>query len=221
MILPQAPAPMSDNVFFLATPELVQTDFGKQWVAGFKKHWAAFLGSRQKELRKHGLLFVTVIVNQDPILSYQEKEIEFFGDVAKILLRQVLDKYGVAEHAHACMKTTVSVNKQHYVDVCNEIGDKINLVSANCFDVVDIFHRDYIADPAKHDKAIFGQKVASYMKGWWGDVLEGGLLQQGVDKDTVKTISKEFFDQLPAFTSERPDRYPEFYNVLALKLQRL
>lgn len=63
MILPQAPAQMSDNVFFLATPELVKTPFGEQWVAGFKKHWAAFLQSRQKELRKHGLLFVTVIIN--------------------------------------------------------------------------------------------------------------------------------------------------------------
>jgi hypothetical protein len=74
MILPQAPAKLSDNVFFLATPELVKSDFGQQWIDGFKKHWAAFLGSRQKELRKHGLLFVTVIINQDPLLSYQAKE---------------------------------------------------------------------------------------------------------------------------------------------------
>jgi len=63
MILPQAPAPLTDNVFFLATPENVKTEFGQQWVAGLKKHWASFLGSRQKELRKHGLLFVTVIIN--------------------------------------------------------------------------------------------------------------------------------------------------------------
>lgn len=63
MILPQAPAPLHDNVFFLATPELVKTEFGQKWIAGFKKHWAAFLGSRQKELRKHGLLFVTTIIN--------------------------------------------------------------------------------------------------------------------------------------------------------------
>lgn len=46
MILPQAPAPLSDNVFFLATPELVKTPFGEQWIAGFKKHWTAFLSSR-------------------------------------------------------------------------------------------------------------------------------------------------------------------------------
>jgi hypothetical protein len=149
MILPQAPAKLSDNVFFLATPDNVKTDFGQQWIAGFKKHWAAFLGSRQKELRKHGLLFVTVIINQDPLLLYQAKESEFFGEVATILLKDVLDKYGATEHAHACMKTSVSVHKQHYVDVCSEIGDKINLVSANCYDVIDIFHRDYIASGDK------------------------------------------------------------------------
>ena len=63
MILPQAAAQLTDNVFFLATPENVKTPNGELWVAGFKKHWAAFLGSRQKELRHHGLLFVTVIIN--------------------------------------------------------------------------------------------------------------------------------------------------------------
>jgi len=142
MILPQAPAQLSDNVFFLATPANVKTPYGEQWVAGFKKHWAAFLGSRQKELRKHGLLFVTVIINQDPLLDYQTKESSFFGEVASVLLKSVLDKHGIAQHAHACMKTTVSVHKQHYVDVCDQIGDKINLVSANCYDVVDIFYRE-------------------------------------------------------------------------------
>lgn len=110
MILPQAPAPLHDNVFFLATPELVKTEFGQKWIAGFKKHWAAFLGSRQKELRKHGLLFVTTIINQEHLLPYQIKETAFFGKVANVLLKGVLDKYGIAEHAHACMKTTVSVN---------------------------------------------------------------------------------------------------------------
>lgn len=219
MILPQAPAPLTDNVFFLATPENVKTEFGKQWVAGFKKHWASFLGSRQKELRKHGLLFVTVIINQDPLLSYQAKESEFFGEVASQLLKDVLTKYGIAEHAHACMKTTVSVLKQHYVEVCEEIGDKVNLVSAKDYDVIDIFHEEY---KQTGDKKHFGQRVASYMKGWWGDVVVGGLLQQGVDKDTANAAAKEFFDDLlPGFVGERTERYPEFYNVLALKIQRI
>ena len=146
------------------------------------------------------------------------KESNFFGEVASDLLQKVLSKYGIEQHAHACMKTTVSVNKQHYVDVCDQIADKINLVSANCFDVVDIFHREYVQTG---DKSLFGQKVASYMKGWWGDVLEGGLLQQGVDKETARKAQTEFFDELlPGFVSERTERYPEHYNVLALKLQR-
>jgi hypothetical protein len=54
---------------------------------------------------------VTVIINQDPLLPYQAKESEFFGDVASKLLHSVLSKYGIAEHAHSCMKTTVSVLK--------------------------------------------------------------------------------------------------------------
>ena len=70
MILPQAPAPLVDNVFFLATPELVQTPFGQTWVSAFKQHFSTFLNARQKELRKHGLLFVTLIINQNPLLSY-------------------------------------------------------------------------------------------------------------------------------------------------------
>jgi hypothetical protein len=164
-------------------------------------------------------LFITVIVNQDPLLSYQTKESNFFGKVASVLLKGVLDKYGIAQHAHACMKTTVSVFKQHYVDVCNELGNsKINLVSANSFDVVDIFHREL---EETGDKQRFGQRVASYMKGWWGDVLEGGLFQQGVDRETVKKVSREFFDELlPPFVIDNIETYPEFYNTLALKLQR-
>ena len=60
------------------------------------------------------------------------------------------------------------------------------------------------------------------MKGWWGDVLEGGLLQQGVEKETVKKASKEFFDEkLPGFVVENIDTYPEYYNTLAIKLQRV
>lgn len=102
------------------------------------------------------------------MLSYQVKESNFFGEVAQQLLHQVLTKYGIAEHAHACMKTTVSVHKQHYLDVSETLADKIDLVSSNCYDVVDIFHRDYLANGNKEE---FGQRVASYMKGWWGDVL--------------------------------------------------
>lgn len=117
------------------------------------------------------------------MLPYQEKESFFFGEVASVLLKSVLEKYGIAEHLHACMKTSVSVHKEHYIEVCEQLSDKINLVSANCFDVADIFWDEF---KETGNKEIFGKQVASYMKGWWGDVLEGGLLQQGVDKDIAK-----------------------------------
>jgi hypothetical protein len=70
MILPNHPAPLDNNVFYFANVENVQTEFGQLWVEGFKKHWSTFLESRKKELRKHGLIFVTVIINQDPLLTY-------------------------------------------------------------------------------------------------------------------------------------------------------
>jgi hypothetical protein len=38
--------------------------------------------------------------------------------------------------------------------------------------VVDIFAKEYAQTK---DKALFGKNVSSYMKGWWGDVFEGGL----------------------------------------------
>ena len=55
-------------------------------------------------------MFVTTIINQEHLLPYQIKETTFFAKVANVLLKGVLDKYEIAEHAHACMKTTVSVN---------------------------------------------------------------------------------------------------------------
>jgi len=54
MILPSPPTPRSDNVLFLATPEKMKTDEGKQWLAAFTKHWTSFLTQRQKELKTNG-----------------------------------------------------------------------------------------------------------------------------------------------------------------------
>lgn len=70
MILPQAPTARTDNVFFLATPEKLQSEQGKEWVAGFNKHWTAFVTNRQKELRENGQLFITALIYDEPILSY-------------------------------------------------------------------------------------------------------------------------------------------------------
>jgi len=46
MILPQAPTPRTDNVFFLATPEKLQSEQGRDWVSGFTRHWTAFATNR-------------------------------------------------------------------------------------------------------------------------------------------------------------------------------
>jgi hypothetical protein len=54
MILPLAPTARTDNIFFLSTPEKLQSEEGKAWVAGFTKHWTAFVTNRQKELRESG-----------------------------------------------------------------------------------------------------------------------------------------------------------------------
>lgn len=74
MILPTAAASLEDNLFFFANPENIVTENGKKWVEGFNNHWNAFMSARKQELKKDGLLFVTVIINQDPNRPYQTKE---------------------------------------------------------------------------------------------------------------------------------------------------
>ncbi|CDW76017.1 sam dependent carboxyl methyltransferase [Stylonychia lemnae] len=216
MILPSPPAPLDDNVFFLANPENTETERGKKWIEGFNQHWVQFMNSRKAELKKDGLLFVTLIINQNPNKDYQTKENEFYHEVATQVLKKVLTKYNVEDKISSCMKTTVSVYKSHYLDICNSIPD-LHVVSSNDFDVKDIFYHEYIET---NDLKTFGQKVASYIQGWWGDVLEGGLAQQGVDQQIIKEVSKEVFEILPEFVESRLNIYPEYYNVLALAVQR-
>lgn len=48
--------------------------------------------------------------------------------------------------------------------------------------------------------------------------MEGGLAYEGVDPVTIKQVSKDVFDALPSFISERADVYPEYYRVLALSI---
>lgn len=80
------------------------------------------------------------------------------------------------------MKTSVSVFKRHYVDICNSFED-VSVISSTDYNVEDIFYFEY---ERTKDSDMFGKKVSSYIQGWWGDVLEGGLAQQGVDKDIIK-----------------------------------
>ncbi len=67
--MPYAAAPL-DNMFFLANPENIESENGKKWTELFDNHWTAFLGARRAELKPNGILFVTLIINQDPNKSY-------------------------------------------------------------------------------------------------------------------------------------------------------
>lgn len=118
MILPQPPTARTDNVFFLATPDKLQSDQGREWVAGFTRHWTAFATNRQKELRHNGQLFVTALIYDDPPLPYQMKESQFFHDVASLCLRDVLRKHKLEEKLPSTLKTSVSMLKRHYTEVC-------------------------------------------------------------------------------------------------------
>jgi len=215
MILPLPPSPRTDNVFFLATPEKLQSNQGKEWVAGFNKHWTSFVTNRQKELRVNGQLFVTALIYDEPILSYQLKESNFFQDIASICLRDILKKYRLEDKLSSTLKTSVSMLKRHYTDICQKEG--IHVVSAKSYDVVDCFAQEY---KMTHDSRVFGKKVAQYIRGWWEHVLEGGLAYEGVDQDLIKKVSIEVFDTLPGFIAERADVYPEYYRVLSLSIDK-
>ena len=159
MIMPTAFAPLEDNLFFLANPENIDTEAGKKWVEGFNKHWKNFMNARQAELKKDGLLFVTLIINQDPNRSYQTKENEFFHEIATLVVKDVLKKHNLEDKIAGCMKTTISLYKQHYIDVCNSF-DTVEVISSNDFDVKDIFYHEYVET---QDREVFGKKVSSYI----------------------------------------------------------
>ena len=98
------------------------------------------------------------------------------------------------------------------------MDDKLQVVCSTSYDIIDCFYQEY---EKTKDSRTFGQKVAAYIKGWWGHVLEGGLLYEGVDPSVVKNVSRDFFDlELPKFTSERHAIYPEYFRVLALGIQK-
>lgn len=177
-IIPKAPCPRDDNVFFLANSENIQTEWGKKWVEAFESHWSAFVSNRQKELKPNGQLFLTVLVYDDPMLSYQIKETQFFHEVATICLKNVLTKYNLVDKLPSTLKTSSSMFKSHYTDICDRMSDKIQVVSSNCYDIVDFFYAEY---EKTRDSRDFGIKVAAYIKGWWGHVVEGSLAYEGVD----------------------------------------
>ena len=155
----------------------------------------------------------------NPLLCYQVKEEQFFHEVASQCLKEVLKKHNVEDKLQSTLKTSSSMFKSHYVDICNTMSDKLQVVGQNCYDIIDCFYAEY---EKTRDSREFGQKVAAYIKGWWGFVLEAGLAAEGVDQSVIRNVSRDFFDlALPKFTSERTDIYPEFFRVLALAVEKL
>lgn len=111
------------------------------------------------------------------------------------------------------------MNQKHYIDICNEMADKINIARAFAYDVDDCFYVEYLNTK---DSRVFGQKVTAYIKGWWGHVFEGGLAYEGVDSEIIKEASRDLFEvALPTFVAERADVYPEKYRTLALSLEKI
>ncbi|CDW77410.1 sam dependent carboxyl methyltransferase [Stylonychia lemnae] len=216
MILPSHPAPLDDNLFFLVNTENAETERGQKWIEGLTKHWAQFMHSRKAELKKDGLLFVTVSVNHNPNKDYQIKENEFYHELVSQVVKKVLAKYNAEDKIASCMKTTISAYKEHFLDVCNSIPD-MHVISSNDFDVKDIFYHEYVET---RDQKTFGKYVTGLIQGWWGGVLEGGLAQQGMDQETIKEISKEVFEILPEFVENHINTYPEYYNLLTLAVVR-
>lgn len=137
MILPQPPTPRTDNIFFLSSPEKLKSEEGQAWVAGFYKHWSSFVTNRMKELRENGQLFITALIWDEVPLQYQLHENSFFQDIAQICLKGILEKYNVVDKLPATLKTSVSMLKKHYTDVCEKEG--IHVVQAKSYDVVDCF----------------------------------------------------------------------------------
>lgn len=215
MILPLPPTPRTDNIFFLAHADKLESEEGQEWLKGFNRHWTAFVTNRQLELREGGQLFITTLIVDEPASAYQLHERQFFKEVATICLRNILKKHNLEDKMPSTLKTSVSMLKKHYTDVCDKEG--IHVVSAQAYDVPDCFAFDY---KKTRDSRVLGQKVAQYIRGWWEHVLEGGLAYEGVDQNLIKTVSKEMFEQLPSFISERADVYPDHYRVLALSIDK-
>lgn len=218
-ILPDAPVALENNLFFLAAPETLESDWGKKWVKAFDEHWKKFVSARANELKSKGMLLVSVLIYDDPLLSYERKEFDFFHAVTHELLKKILAKHSLSHLFYDVLKTSSSMLKSHYSEAHATLKDKITEVSMTDYEINDVFADEY--HKTKNAK-LFGQKVANYIKGWWGGVMEGGLLNKGVDPNIAKEVVSDFFDNaLPEFVATKTETYPEKYKMLALTLQKV
>ena len=63
---------------------------------------------------------MTALIYDDPILPYQQKESKFFEDIASICLKDILKRYKLEDKLPSTLKTSVSMLKRHYTDVCDK-----------------------------------------------------------------------------------------------------
>lgn len=60
-----------------------------------------------------------------------------------MLLKDVLNKYGLIDKLPSTLKTSVSMLKRHYTDICDTMADKLTVSNAESYDVVDCFYEEY------------------------------------------------------------------------------
>jgi hypothetical protein len=73
-ILAERPCDRDENTFFFYTHEKYKTEWGKKWTDAFVQQWRSFASCRVKELRKHGLIFSSVMITEDTLKDYQVNE---------------------------------------------------------------------------------------------------------------------------------------------------
>ena len=170
---------------------------------------------RAAELKPGGLLYVTVIVNNEPELkSYQIKEELFYRHIATVLLPKALSEAGFEPNNQiiaACMKTSVSAFPSDYLDVIKSQQD-LELLSHAIEECPDQFHVEYTETK---DLEKFARSVSNYIRGFWGEILEEGL-RRATTRDP-SAVSALLFDTLiPGYLKKQPDSYPEGYMILKL-----
>lgn len=129
MIISHAPAPITENIFFVATKDTIKTEVGVMWIDALKKHFNLFLEMRARELRPHGQLFVSVMTMNEPELKpYQKKELLFYSEIARLLLPASLTRSGIKaseETLASCMKTTTFAYPSHYKEASEKVADRL------------------------------------------------------------------------------------------------
>ncbi len=126
------------------------------------------------------------------------------------------------------MKTTAFVQPSHYKQVCETLKNELALLSAETEDVPDLFYTSYLQEKSQGDpKALqnFSDHVSKYIKGFWCDIMQEGLhrrLFEGESKSNVSKAARDLFDELiPQYCRENAELYPECYQVLKMKFQKI